>query len=80
MHKLSKIIYKNIFQLVSGDGFNRKISYDKEPIIFKATACLESPNLTVEYENEDLSFLVSIGDLIDPETVNLMFILKNYIL
>ncbi|RNA24355.1 Deleted in lung and esophageal cancer 1, partial [Brachionus plicatilis] len=54
--------------LITGDGFSRKISFEKEPVIFKATGCLQSPNLLVEYENEDLSFVVSTGDLIDPET------------
>lgn len=58
--------------MINGDGFFRKISFEKEPVIFRATACLETPNLLVEYENEDLSFVVSTGDLIDFEKVYLI--------
>jgi hypothetical protein len=51
-------------KLVEGPGFKRKIGFECEPIRFKATGTLESPNLVVEYDNEDLKFLTAIGDLI----------------
>lgn len=50
---------------LKGEGFERKMGFDKEPIRFMATGEIESPNLVVEYDNEDLSFLVATGDLID---------------
>ena len=58
-----------IFKYVEGQYFSRKINYEKEPVIFKATGTLESPNLIVEYDNDDLSFVVSTGDLINAENV-----------
>jgi hypothetical protein len=59
--------------MVKGEGFNREICFSKEPISFKATAKLESPNLVVEL-NEDLHFDVSLGDLINEKIV----IFKNH--
>ena len=48
---------------MKGDGFERKIDFDKDPIRFKETAQLESPNLMVEF-NDELHFDLALGDLI----------------
>ncbi|CAF0775579.1 unnamed protein product [Brachionus calyciflorus] len=52
---------------IQGRNFKRKINYEKEPLIFKATGKLESPNLRIEYDNDDLNFVVSTGDLINSD-------------
>jgi hypothetical protein len=45
------------------------MGFDKEPIRFKATGTVVAPSLTVEYENEDLSYIMATGDLIDTANV-----------
>ena len=54
---------------LEGEGFKRTIGFDKEPIRFKATANLDAPNLTIEYDNEDLSYNLATGDLINMSNV-----------
>jgi hypothetical protein len=56
-------------QYLEGEGFSRKMGFDKEPIKFKATGNLEAPSLTVEYDNEDLNYLMATGDLINTTNV-----------
>ena len=61
-------------QFVKGPGFERAISYDKEPVKFKASARLDDPHLVVEYDemhdvHGGLHFDVSLGDLIDLKAV-----------
>jgi hypothetical protein len=51
---------------MKGEGFERKVGFDKEPIKFKATGKLDSPNLVVEVD-ENLHYDVALGDLINKE-------------
>ena len=54
---------------VKGPGFERKIGFDMEPIRFKATGNIETPNLRVEIDEEELSFDMALGDLIKNQNV-----------
>ncbi len=53
---------------MKGDNFERKIGFEKDPICFKVTAQLDSPNLIVEL-NDELSFDIALGDLIQNKRV-----------
>jgi hypothetical protein len=48
-----------------GEGFERAVGFDREPLLFKATGKLESPHLLVE-NDEDLKFEIAFGELIKP--------------
>lgn len=57
-------------EYLKGTGFERKVNFEKDPICFKVTADLVSPNLVLEI-NDDLHFDVTLGDLIQNKNVNL---------
>ena len=61
-------------KFTQGVGFERAISFDKEPVKFKTSGKLDAPELVVEYDedhdiHDGLHLDVSLGDLIDLPTV-----------
>ena len=58
-----------MLQYLKGNGFERKIGFEKDPICFKVTSDLVSPNLVIEI-NDELHFDVTLGDLIQNKKVS----------
>lgn len=72
--KFFPLFFRFFFKFIEGPGFKRKIGFECDPIRFKATGKLESPNLVVEFDNEDLMFRTAIGDLIRIDDVSFMLL------